>query len=83
MRLQQRNEEEGGWGVNCRVGEKTREVKEGGRSRRKRRMEGAMPEERAHGENREGRRLVEGSRKGRAGLQRGLAAAENVTHFNF
>lgn len=34
-------------------------------------------------EKTEGRRLMEESRRGRAGLRRGLAAAESVTHFNF
>lgn len=58
-------------------------MKEGGRGSRKRRMEEGTPEERAHGENREGRRLMGESRRGRAGLWRGLAAAESATHFNF
>lgn len=47
----------------------------GGRGRRKRRMEGEMPEERTLEKTR-GEKALEERRRGRAGLRGGLAAAE-------
>lgn len=44
---------------------------------------GGTPAGRAQGGNGEGRRLMGASRRVRAGLRRGLAAAESVTRFNF